>query len=618
MPVIPNTASPVSPHLTAGLLLAALPHLTRLGFSTPTATAVLEATGAGRTRAYALRTAIEAALPALQRPCGRPTAPELPAADTRALTQATLDYLMAHPGAVTTRGPRRAYSDGFRAHVPHLAATRPDLDRRALADALGIPAATLDDWMAAPAPNDAAGPGAPTPSDPVLTARMATVLHAWTQWHGGLAAFGLHVRGELAIPWGDTRIAKTLAFHGGRTGSRRPGRRPDESALRDAFLRFFPGAQCSEDGSPITIDWCGERFTFNWELVVDTASAACVGADLRDTEDAPAVIAAFQDAVTTTGAPPLALNTDNATENDGPGVAEALGETRHIHATLGRPQNDAHVEGAFGLFQQTAPPLVVQGHRPRQLAKAVLALVLTVWGRTLNHRPRASRGGKSRVELYREAEPTPEQIDRAKAELAEIQRRHDQVDATRRARANPTARVLLDRVFADAQWDDPEARVRTAIAGFPLNAVLAAIAILQGKAASGARPPGVGPRYLLAITRNIADEQLGRAVAEALWQRRLEARDHILARLMRECDDLIGDLHVRLASLTERVLNAPSVLARLVWQDALAAAIQREPPQMHKAHFDRVTRTVIAAYRVPRTLRAAIVRDLAERLIPIS
>ena len=618
MPVIPNTDSLVSPHLTAGLLLAALPHLTRLGLSAPTATAVLDATGAGRTRAYALRTAVEAALPSLQRPRGRPPALEPPVADTRVLTEATLNFLMAHPGAVTSRGSRRVYSDGFRAHVLHHAATRPDLDRRALAGAFQIPAATLDDWLAAPGPSAAAEADAPTPPDPVLTAHMATVLHAWMQWQGGLSAFGNHVRAELAVPWGDTRIATLLSLHGERQGSRRPGRRPDESALRDAFLRFFPGAQWSEDGSPIPIDWCGERFTFNWELVVDTDSAACVGADLRDTEDSAAVVAAFQHAVATAGAPPLALNTDNATENDGPGVADALGETRHIHATLGRPQNDAHVEGAFGLFQQTAPPLVVDGQSPRQLAKVVLALLLTVWGRTLNHRPRTSRGGKSRVELYREAAPTPEQIARARAELAAIQRRHDQAETTRQARANPTARALLDRVFADAHWDDPEARVRSAIAGYPIDAVVAAIAILQGKAAVGALPPGVGPRYLLGITRNIADEQTGRAVAEALWQRRLEARDHLLARLIRERDDLAGDFHARLASFTERVLSAPSALARLVWQDALADAIRREPSQTHKAHFDRVTRSVAAAYRVPRALRGAIVRDLAERLIPIS
>ena len=73
-PLIPNTDLSVSPNLTAGLLLAALPHLARLGLPRPTAAAVLEATGAGRTRAYELRAAVDDALGALQRSPGRPPA----------------------------------------------------------------------------------------------------------------------------------------------------------------------------------------------------------------------------------------------------------------------------------------------------------------------------------------------------------------------------------------------------------------------------------------------------------------------------------------------------------------------------------------------------------------
>ncbi len=618
-PVIPNTDVAVSPNLIAGLLLAALPHLARLGLLGPTATAVLDATGAGRTGAYLARAAVEALLPTLQRPPGRPPVAAEAVPDTRGITEATLDYLMAHPGAVTARGSRQVYSDGFRAHALHQAAAQPDLDRRTLAAALRLPTATLDDWLAAAAP--AAEPPKdappPTPEDPVVTARTATLLEAWSRWEGGLAAFGDFARAQLEIPWGDTRIATALAIHSRRRAKTRPGRRPDESALRGAFRTFFPGAQWSEDGSLITIDWCGQRFTFNLELVVDTASAACVGADVRDTEDTAAVIAAFQDAVSTTGAPPLALNTDNATENDGPGMAEALGDTRHIHATLGRPQNDAHVEGAFGLFQQAAPPLVITGHSPRQLAKAVLVLLITVWGRTLNHRPRASHQGKSRVDLYRAPGPTPEQIRQAKDQVAEIQRRHDQAAQTRRTRTNTTTRALLDDVFRTRGWDDPDARLRAAIAGYPIDAVLAAIAIVEAKAARKTLLADAGPRYLLAVARNIANEREGAAIADALWRRRLDAKDHILARLIAQRDGLSGDIQERLQALTERALTAPSTLARIVYQDAIADAITRQPHNQQKTHFDAVTRTVCAAYRLHPRLRQAIVRDIAERIIPI-
>lgn len=617
-PLIPNIDDCVSQNLTAGLLLAALPHLARLGLPAPTAATVLEVTGAGRSRAYEIRAALNDLLPTLLRPPGRPAAQPAPAADTGDLSRALLDYVFAHPGAVTTRGSRREYSPGFRAEVLGLAAAHDTLDRQQLADAVRIPKGTLEDWLMAPVPPPEPVAAPQADDDPIGTARTASLIAAWRGWSGGFATFCDHVRTHLDIPWGNTRIGTVLSVHADRRARRRPGRRPDEKALRSAFLTFFPGAQWAEDGSPITIDWNGERFTFNWELVVDTASAACVGADVRVTETSDAVVAAYKDAVGTTGAPPLALNTDNATENDGPGVTEALGSTAHIHTTLGRPQGDCHVEGTFGLFQQTAPPLVIVGDTPRKAAHAVLVLLLTVFMRTLNHRPRPGRSGNSRVQLYREACPTPEQIARAKAALAEIQTRQDRAERTRQARANPAARALLDAAFQARGWLDPERRVRDAIAGYPIDDVIAGVAIVEGKAKAGRLPPDVPPRYLLSIVRNIADEREGHAVAEALWRRRLEVRDHALTRLVAERDAVHGGTRERLHAFTDRALTATSNLQRIVWQDAIAAVIGATPQPEQKPLFDGVVRRVHSDYRITARDRADIVRDIAERIVHVA
>lgn len=616
--MIPNTELAVSPNLTAGLLLAALPRLVALGLPAPTATAVLEAAGAGRTRAYEVRATLEELLPTLLRDPGRPGAVPATPVDTTAITRAITDYLIAHPGAAALRGRRREYSDGFRAEALQQMARHPELDRTQVAEAIRIPRATLDDWLAGPAIPPEPVPAPPADDDPIGTARIASLIDAWRQWSGGFAAFCVHVRGHLDIPWGNTRVGTVLRVHASRRPRMRPGRRPDEKALRGAFLAFFPGAQWSEDGSPITIDWLGERFTFNWELVVDTASAACVGADVRITEDSAAVVAAFRDAVATTGAPPLALNTDNATENDGPGVAEALGDTAHIHTTLGRPQGDCHVEGAFGLFQQTAPPLVIVGDTPQKAARNTLDLLLTIFMRTLNHRPRQSRGGKSRVQLYREADPTPEQIAAAKAALAEIQKRNDRTEKTRRARANPAVRALLDALFDACAWLDPDRRVRDAIAGYPIDDVIAGVAIFEAKAETGRLVEGVGPRYLLAIVRNVADEREGRAVAEALWRRRLEVRDQVLIRLVAERDSIPGDTREKLQAFIDRAVKADSNLQRAVWQDAIAENIRAAHPHQQKTLFEHVVRSVHAAYRITPRERANLVRDIAERIIPVA
>lgn len=616
VPVVPESEVPVlSPILSAGLLLAALPHLARFGFPAPPVTAVLDATRAGRTRGYAVRAALNAVLPTLQARRGRPLAERAAPTDTGAITRATLDYLIAHPGAVTELGSRREYSDGFRAHVLEQVALYPGRDRTDLAEAVRVPRATLDDWCVTPAQSPRAARTDPAP-DPAATERIATVIEAWRRWQGGFSAFAAVVRTQLAIPWGDTRISKALALYTHRRARGRPGRRPDEKALRGAFLTFFPGAQWTEDGSPITIDWFGQPFTFNVELVVDTESDAVVGADIRDTENTPAVIAAYQDAVRTTGKPPIALSTDNATENDGPGIAETLGETLHIHASPARPQNDCHAEGAFGLFRQVTPPLVVSGKTARDAARSAITLLMTLWMRTLNHRPRTSRRGKTRVQLYTEADPTPEQIAAARTALADIERRHGQAEQTKRLRANPAVRALLDAFFDDHAWEDPLRRVKDAIAGYPVDAVIEATAIFEGKAGAGTLPPGADARYLLGIARNLTTEREGRAIAEALWRRRLAVQDDALIRLIAERDRVTGDTSTRIRAFTDRAILADSALQRTVWIDATADAIRGESKEDRKPHFDRVTRVVYAAYRLSPTDRLALVRELAARIIP--
>ena len=163
------------------------------------------------------------------------------------------------------------------------------------------------------------------------------------------------------------------------------------------------------DGSPITVQVASEPFTFNVELMVDPCSGAVTGASVRDNEDGEAVVEAFRDGVVTTGAAPLAVLLDNKPSNHTDAVVEALDPATVVPATLGRPQNKAHVEGAFGLFQQVAPVLALVALTPKALARQLLESVVTTWARTLNHRPRAARDGRSRVELHRES-ATPEQI----------------------------------------------------------------------------------------------------------------------------------------------------------------------------------------------------------------
>lgn len=612
---VPSDEAGVPPVLVAALLLAANTYLADLGLPRPTAAQVLDTTGAGKTQAYQLAKRILALLRTLLRPLGRPPAPAPPPVDTGAISRDVLAFLSAHPGASITAGARHTYSVGFRHFILDLLVRNAHLDRARFAEAVGVPLDTLKDWIDAP-------PGTPEPKEPVdddvASERIAAIVESWRRWDGPFSAFCAFVRAELRIPYGDTLIGDILAVRAGRRPKRRPGRSADEKATRDAMAFFHPGAQWFQDGSPIAITLNDTKFSFNWELAVDGWSAALVGASVRKEEDTRAVVEAFEDGVATTGGKPLALTTDNGTANHAPEVAEALGDTVHIRTTLGRPQNDAPVEGAFGLFQQTAPPLVVRGDTDEERARAILALVLTVYGRATNHRPRNDRNGRTRVQLYQGEQPTAAQIALVKAQLEERRRRQELAFRTRKARLDPVVRALLEDAFRDLGLVDPTGNAKDAIAGHPHDAVLAGIATFQGKRDAGTLPPDAGPRYLLAIVRNIAQRDEGLAVARRLWDRRVQAQDAALRRLVADRDAVNGDAEARVRTFVDRALVEDGDFGRTFWIAAAGDVLLPEGPLRRRALFDLAARRVHTTYRVELRERHAVVRVLAQHVLPVN
>lgn len=438
------------PSLTAGLLLAAIPLLGAFDLPAPTASAVLEATGASRTTAYKVKAEVEAALPGLLRPPGRPAAPppEAPP-DLCPLLHAVRDFLFDHPGAVGGTAERRRYSDRFRLFVLDQWDAHRDIGPEALAEAVGVPLPTLEDWLRGDRPHVEAPDNLATVPEPA-PARIQTVLDGWDRWadkQRGFRAFCEHVWFHLRIPFGRQHIKDILQAHGVRIPTKR-GRPPDASANRGGFQTFHPGAQWVGDGAELVVMLNGQRFTVNLELLVDADSGAFTGASIRPTEDAAAVTEAFADGVRTTGAPPIALLLDNKPSNHGEEVDQDLGDTLRIRSRPFVPTDKPHVEGAFGLFAQEAPPMTVTAATPEALAAEIARLVVTAWARAVNHRPRADRDGKTRAQLYRDADPTPEEIAQARAALEERRRKQDKARETRRRRQDPVVRDLLDAAFA--------------------------------------------------------------------------------------------------------------------------------------------------------------------------
>jgi hypothetical protein len=365
----------------------------------------------------------------------------------------------------------------------------------------------------------------------------------------------------------------------------------------------------------------GEVLHVNLELVVDAASDAAVGIDVRAEEDSAALVAAFEDGKLTTGEAPLALLVDNRPSNHTPEVDAALGDTMRIDATPARPQNKAHVEGAFGLFAQKLPALVLDTTDPRALARSIALIVAMTFFRALNRAPRRDRAGRSRIELHTQDAQNiaTEERETARASLHERMRKQQLARETRAARIDPEVRALLDDAFTRLSLLDPERRVRDAIACYPRDAMIDAIAIFEAKQQLGTLPDGANARYLLGIVRNLHHVHESDAVTQALLRQRADARDRFLGPLLRERDGILSDADrdAQLDAFTQRLVGADRELDRLFWIDALVLVAPTQQDERH-AFARRCARRIHASFALGTHERHRLVRILLRSLCPLA
>lgn len=631
---LPRSRPVVSPLGAVAALLAARLLGEPLGLELPSAKAIVAAAGVTRSRAYEAAARVIDWLSRLEPRVGRPPAqtdPRPQPGDGEAVSRAVLGFVMTHPGCVHGTGERQHYGDDFRRFVVALRAEHRALPVEDFAASAAVPLGTLRSWLAAtssekgskPAVTAVAAPdadAAASSSSPSLTtAHIDSVLASYAGWCGSFRGFCEHIQRDLRINWGRDTIAHVLELHGARRPQRRGGRSPDELALRGSFQTFFPGAQWVGDGMSVPVTIGGEVVKLNFELQCDAFSGAFVGISIRDEEDSTAVIESFRDGIATTGAAPLAELLDNRPSNHTAEVDAALGDTIRIRSTVQRAQNKAHVEGAFGLFSATAPPLELN-HRAsvRHIAAQVLGLVTTTWARATNHRPRPRRGGSSRAQLYT-VEPTDEQIAAARRALEDRRRRQELARQTLEARQRPDVRAFLDAAFERLALLDPERHVRLAIARYPLDPIIAGVAIFESKQRTGSLPDGADARYLLGIVRNVHEQHEGQLVAEALLRLRRQARDLALERLEREHDALLSTQRPArevLNVLVDRALLSERALDRCFWLDTLAGFVTTAPTDERDARYRAAARCIHATFRAEPRRREHAVRVLAERLVP--
>lgn len=604
-----------------------------LGLSLPTTREILEATESGRAQAYEARGKILDSLAELSRPPGRPRSePELRSDTGRGLAAHSLrgdvlGYLMTHPGCVcrgSERGERGDYSVEFRQFVLELRRRYDTLDLRSFAEAAGLPFGTVEDWQR-PGRASSISPKSSTDEQPAADATIPKVemlLDAWRSWQGkALAPFAEHVREHLCLDFSNRVIAQLLFERGARQPKRRRGRLPDEEATRGRFETFFPGAQWVGDGTEFEVVLDGITYRPNLELMVDAYSAAWVGLEVSDEEDSGVVVDAFQSGIDTTGDAPIAVLLDNKACNHTEPVNNACRTqaTLRIRATLQRPQNKAHCEGAFGLFAQTAPPVELTTTDPDQLAKQVARLIAVTFARAINQRPRPDRGGRSRAELYADRERvTDEQRAEARRQLAARLRKQERARLTRAARQDPIRRQLVDRHFLELGLEDPERHFRDHIVCYSLDSIVDGIGIFKGKRAAGTLVEGKdSPEYLLGIVRNLEHQHESLKITSELLRVRLEARDALLAPLCsrRESVRSAGENEPML--LVDEAMKTERTLERLFWLQELAELI-RDQHESHRTRlFRRVAQRIHTYFKTPQKDRSAAEQILIRCIWPL-
>jgi hypothetical protein len=591
---------------------------------------ILALTGGGRSQAYDYLNRLKELLSTLPGRPGRPPLPPVGSPVREAVSWALRDYIMDHPGATCGNAERRRYSEGFRRFVVGLTAPGQPGETLSVPDlslVTGVPLGTLKEWLRVPPPSSAqegCKPTAEQPPEPVedplapTTVRnvhLRVILTQWVAWEGSFNAFCDMLRTEHRIPYGDTLIGHFLQAAGMR--NRKPRRPVEAPWSSDTFRKLFPGAQWLGDGTAIAIHWGNQVFVFNIEPLLDVASNAVVGFTVSDTEDEAALHLAYMAALcTTSGQPPLATTLDNRPSNHSPGAVAGLPGFILLRSTPGRGQSKAPIEGAFGLFQQAMPPLVVPENTPREMARSVLDLIFTSWFRGRNGRPRKHLNGKSPAEVYANARPTPGEIAEALRWFRELQRQQDLARLTREARLDPVRLELLRQGLAELGIADPHGSLAKALAGYAREAIAYGLAVFRTKQELGTLPVGADPgRYLGGIIRQRHMQLELELTGQYLLEQRLRLNDLTLKPLQRAAQRLQAEMPGTLLPqvFVDRALDASCAVDYRFWAQAAAMALAVLPAADRQRLYRSLCQRIAATYRVERNRR----QDLIDRLVGV-
>ena len=634
---MPNGVPPLS--ILGGLALLLHDWCPTIADCLGSAEDMLKRIGGSRSQAFEMRKRLKNLFPNAQRRPGRPShqaAKKEPQDPVMAIMEACFNYSVRHPGSICVKEERTFYSEGYRRFVIQLAGPNgpaKDLPLIDLARASQVPEGTLKNWLYPqppgpgkhkeqyPAKQDKATEETAKPpssseeqasvSDAVKDVHLRQLFALWGDWHGTFVDFCRMATEQHRLPYGMTFIGDALEAAGLRSRSRR--KKEQDPWTAGTFRTHFPGVQWLGDGTSIAVRYLGQVFVFNVEYLHDSAADAGMGFHISDSEDEQALIEAFEAGVETAGVPPLALTLDNRPSNHTPVVEEALGETLLLRSTPGRPQSKAPIEGAFGLFQQSVPPLQLQGRTAREIARSHLHGVMTAWFRGRNGRPRKRLGGLTPAQAYSDAAPTTEEIQRAMKELRERQRQREKAAATQQAQRDPVRLKLLAAGLAELGIADPQGSLATTLARYSSEAIVYGLAVYRTRKEQGTLPPDADYRYLAGIIRNDHQKRYLLELSENLFQQRVRLHDFSLAPMQRLAERIRATKTVpeRPQSFVSLALKAEFEIDFRYWTRAAADSLSALPREQRPAQYHHLCRLISASFHAPKDRREILIDRLA-------
>ncbi|MCF6267620.1 MAG: hypothetical protein L3J57_13905 [Desulfuromusa sp.] len=552
--------------------LAAVKHLSFEG----TLSAICENAGVNRTQVYERKNQLEKILASLELTgAGRPSVSSSVVNDIQGLElrEKVLCYRLEFPGAVVPHGSgRTTYSDGFVRFILDLLDEWEGSPEKFCKHA-EIPYSTLRVWIK----KDENQPfvwqsNKPTPCIPVSASEdVRRIVEDYDAWQGSIRDFFKHEAVRMYM--GPTSIRRVLVICG-----MLPPRSIKSPRYRGSTTKCQPGSILVTDGKEVGVQCTGtgEMIAFNWQGIVDQATACHTAVVVTATECAAGVRKAFDDSCTFLGQEPQALIHDNKPIHNDQKLREHIEKTsKMIPASPGTPENKAVIEGEFGKFEQAVGTVLLDDSNKPALIESAVHEICRAYTAGLNHAGRAEFNGKSREQVLREYHPDPEK------DREFIEQLHANHTGAGRIDVLPTtaaSRILLNEGFSQfgLQNQDPEGQIRQWLADrYTPEAIRQALAIFGTEWNKGRLRNKMAHRYLVKVIQNCQEdvdlrvqEELLRKFAQKERQSWLQEFETEYRQLKKECDGSSPEKNL-LFCLGEKAAFGGLALQRTFWENKL-------------------------------------------------